>query len=361
MHPFRKLLLISLGKETSFAKTPSRADWVTLHRAARHQTLLGVLYDAAAGLPEEQRPPEEMLAEWKSSAEKIAAVHARHCREAEEIARMLSEVGLEGILLKGTGLAALYPAPSKRMCGDIDVWVRKPRNETLEALRGRWRVHGVLYQECKASMLPGTVVEIHFHPTKMCNPFLNARLQRTLERLAPPTQAGTLAVPGAEFNAVFCLAHMLRHYLESGLGLRQMMDYNYVLKTLPEERRESVIETVKRLGMKKFAAGTMYVLQRAFGLEDGYLLCPADPSMGKRMMEEILRKGNFGVRDSSSRGHAGESGWRRFLRKNRRTLRHLRDCPREVVWSPASRVVQFLWKKTKKKLYRSYENCNFAL
>jgi len=354
MHPFRKLLLVSMGRDSSYEKDPSPGDWVRLFSMARHQTLIGVLNDGVHRLPESQLPPQQMLEEWDHLTGKIASIYARHERRVAALEDIFERKGLRGCVLKGTGLAQLYPTPERRQCGDIDVWVPGPRRAILEAFSDDYDVHDVVYQECKVDIFKDTDVEVHFHPAKMFNPVLNARLQRWLKKNSPLREGahsipvsdkGVLCYPDTEFNAVYCMAHMFRHYIVGGLGMRQMMDYNYVLKALPAARRGPVMQTLKRLGLGRFAAACMLSLQYNFGLEDEYLLCRPDRKRGAILINDSFKTGNFGVLDSRNRASKDESAFGRFRRKNRRTLSYLRLYPREIAWAPLARISQYLWRR----------------
>ena len=369
-----------MGRESSFEKDPSPEDWARLYTMAKHQALLGVLNAGVHRLPPAQQPPEHILAEWDRLAGKIKDIHARHEKQVAELAGILERMGLKGCVLKGTGLARLYPDPGRRQCGDIDVWVPGPRRSLLEAFSKEYNVHDVIYQECKVDIFDNTVVELHFHPTKMYNPFCNARLQRWFDKHCPigsasaipcrtpdyesgglPAQglhsgcgegshahqvspSPALCYPDAAFNAVFCMAHMYRHYLSGGLGLRQMMDYYYVLRKLPAAERDRAMQALKRLGMGRFAAATMLALRFNFGLEDEYLLCKPDMKRGPKLINDMIKMGNFGILDPRNIGREGESMLGRFRRKNRRAFSNLRDYPREILWSPLHRIGQFLWR-----------------
>lgn len=344
MHPFRKLLLISVGRESSFEKDLTPADWVCLFSMAKYQAMIGVLNDGVHRLPDKLLPPEHIIKEWDRLTGKIAEIHARHIGQAEKLKAIFESLGLNGCILKGTGLAQLYPTPERRQCGDIDVWVKGCRKDILKALRKEYDVHDIVYQECKVDIFENTVVEVHFHPTKMYNPFTNAKLQRWLEQHSPILDDAPLTYPDTVFNAVFCMAHMFRHYLEGGLGLRQMLDYYYVLRMLPAAERGPVMRALKHLGMARFAAATMLSLQYSFGLEDEYLLCQPNLKLGERLINDMIKMGNFGVLDPRNRSHEGESKWARFKRKNKRVFSNLQYYPREVLWSPLSRLGQYCWR-----------------
>lgn len=312
---------------------------------ARKQTMLGVLFDGVARLPQEQRPPEGIYENWASLTERIAGIYQRHLQRTQELEKMLSSLGLHACILKGICMSQLYPVPERRICGDIDVWVRGTHKKILRAFhKAGYQTSEILYQECKVDLFPDTTVDIHFHPSKMYNPVLNARLQRCLKELSPIRDDATLVFPDARFNAVFCMAHMYRHYLEGGLGMRQMLDYYYILRVLPASERAATMRRLKWLGMGRFTAAMMMSLRFNFRLEDEYLLCEPNRKLGQKLVEDMISMGNFGVMDKRNRAVAGESRLARFMRKNKRVFSNFRYYPREVFWSPFSRICQFVWR-----------------
>lgn len=348
MHPFRNLLLIAVGRESAFEQAPTPKLWKKLFEMARQQALVGVLNDAVHRLPENQHPPSDILDEWDARTVKIGRVYHLHEEHVNALEELLTRLGLHGCILKGTGLAHLYPKPGRRMSGDIDLWIKGDRDAIIDAFENAdYNVYEILYKECKVGVFLDTEVEVHFHPSKMYNPFLNARLQRFFKDNSPIRDDVPITYPGARFNAVFCMAHLFHHYLEGGIGLRQMMDYYYVLKELAPEDREPVMRMLTRLGMKRFTASVMTCVQFNFGLEDDYLLCPPDRKHGGKLVNDIIAMGNFGVLDRRNYTCDGETQWATFLRKNSRVFSNLRHYPREVIWSPFARVSQYVWRKFK--------------
>ena len=348
MHPFRNLLLITLGREISFEKDLTPDGWKRLYQTVCRQAMVGTLNEGVHRLPAHQMPPEDLLKEWDASTEKVARIYHRHEEHVKELETLLGRLNLHGCILKGTGLSDLYPVPERRMCGDIDLWIDGKRDDILKAFEDAGiKMYDVVYMECKAALFLDTEVEVHFHPSKMLNPFLNARLQRFFKKNSPIRDNVAITYPDAKFNAVFCMAHMFRHYLVGGIGMRQMLDYYYVLRNLAPSDREPVMKTLRWLGMKRFTASVMASMLYNFGLEEEYFLCPPDMKHGKKLVNDVFAMGNFGVNDKRNYSFEGESAWARFRRKNSRVFSNLRYYPREVIWSPFARVSQFVWRKVK--------------
>ena len=72
----------------------------------------------------------------------------------------------------------------------------------------------------------------------MANFTYNRRLQQWFREsidaqcrnmIALPDEAGEVAAPTADFNAVYQLYHLYHHYFYEGVGLRQVVDYYYVM------------------------------------------------------------------------------------------------------------------------------------
>ena len=349
MHPFRNLLLVALGRETSLRKDPTRGDWQLMFRMAHVQALLGVCYEGIQRLPEGQLPPLDILDRWARMTDKVADIYRLHEQRVSELDGILERLGLHACVLKGTSLSHLYPVPERRMCGDIDMWVSGSHASILEALEPACRVREVLYQECKADFFEDVEVEVHFHASKMYNPVLNARLQRWLSANSPIRPDRALTFPSLRFHAVQCMAHMFHHYLEGGLGLRQMMDYYYILRVLDPADRAPLMKELRHLGMGRFTAAMMESLRFNFGLEESFLLCPPEPRLGRKLMEDAIRHGNFGILDARNRASSDESRLHRYLRKSSRVLSHLRYYPREVLWAPYARAKHFFW-----RLFKGY-------
>ena len=94
------------------------------------------------------------------------------------------------------------------------------------------------------------------------------------------------------------MSHIMGHFFVEGIGLRQFIDYFYVLRKLYEENcSENYEKLFDYLGMLKFSRGVMWVEKVILGLNDKYLLTSPDERLGKAILKEIEEGGNFGHHD----------------------------------------------------------------
>ena len=88
-------------------------------------------------------------------------------------------------------------------------------------------------------------------------------------------EQGEIPIPTAEFNLIFQLTHIFSHLMNEGIGLRQLLDYYYVLISDDLSLiRDRVQKELKELGLWKFAGGIMYIMQEVFGMPASRLIVP---------------------------------------------------------------------------------------
>lgn len=349
-----ELIQVALGKREQLDKVPSAGEWEKLQAFAYRQTLVGVMFSGVEKLPKAQRPPIEILLDWYGTTEEIKSLNLLMDKQVGKVAGRLEKAGFPGVVLKGQGLARLYPEPLLRMSGDIDIWLKGRRRDIVAYLRGKGVDGRVVYHNMPFE-LDGYEVEAHFTPSWMNCYLTNRRLQRffasqqagQLEHIVKIGESGTeIPVPTQAFNRVFVLQHIYRHLFGSGIGLRQLMDYYYVLEQgfTDSERMETLL-VLRQLHMLKFARAVMYVLQTVFGMEERNMLLAPDEKEGRFLLAEIMRAGNFGCYDDRIVIPEDEGKLHSFFRITRQNMRLLKHYPKETLWNPVYRAWHYVWRK----------------
>ena len=169
--------------------------------------------------------------------------------------------------------------------------------------------------------------------------------------VALPDITEKIPVPTSEFNVVFQLSHIFKHFISGGVGLRQVMDYYYVLKRiedplrLPLYKGRNLEETLKYLGLWKFARAMMWVMQRVYSLDSKYFIAEPDQKEGAFVLNEILQSGNMGHYDTRLGHKEGETVAHRYFRMTLRNIRFVKHYPSEALCEPIFRTWYFFKKK----------------
>jgi len=354
-YPFFELIQIAIGKREAFSEAPSLEEWEHLFDEAQRQTLVGVLYDALDKLPTEQRPPKRILIQWHALTEKIVSDNERVNRDAVWVTQRFLKAGFRNAILKGQGNALLYPNPLHRQSGDIDIWLDGGRDDIINYVLKFFPKQRVQWLEVSFPVRKETVIEVHTAPNILFCPGDNKRLQtffREHKEECFNNEAqlpdGSIYTPTWEMNVIFQLTHIYRHLFFEGIGLRQLMDYYYLLQSPPTELSDNTLinyirSKIEELHLKRFTGAVMWVLKELFLIEDNYMIAVPNEKEGKFLLNEIMLAGNFGKHDS--RNKLKKTYWGNFWQITHRNLRFLTHYPREVVWNPWYRIRQFLWRK----------------
>lgn len=349
---FKELVLIAIGEKEQFSCQIRKEDWKALYDCAQRQTLTGVLYAVIEKLPQEQRPPCEVLLPWYMQSEKIKEANKRLNKAALQLTRHFNDFGLQSVVLKGQGVAWLYPHPELRTPGDIDIWVNEDRQKLLRLMSRQAKVDGITYHHADYDWLPDVATEVHFTPSWMYSPRLNRRLQQFFvsqadaqfghhTTLRAKDAVDEIGVPTTYFNSIYMLVHIFRHVMFEGIGLRQLMDYYYVLRQgLSEEEKRQACIWIKELHLLRFAGAVMYVLQQMFCLGEKYLLTAANIKDGQLLLKEIELSGNFGKYDERRKTNRDIRYWRTV-----RLLHFWSWCSEEVLCAVPFKVWHWGWRR----------------
>lgn len=351
---FFELIRVSVGTGKQLSRTPSPKEWEELMQLALDQTLAGVLLDGIKRLPHEQCPPKPLLMNWHNASEMIAQTNRQMEHDTVWVSQRWKKVGYSNIILKGQGNALLYPNPLSRTSGDIDIWLDGQRKDIVRYIKRMFPHEEVTRIEMNFPIKKGTSIEVHFIPSFMYDPFVDRRMQRYFqEQMKRPETVrladGEIQIPNLEMNLVFQLTHIYRHLFYEGIGLRQLMDYFFLLKKAEsEERGQEILKAatvvIRNLKLNKFCAALMWVEQEVFGLPEEQTLVPSNEKEGRFLLSEMMRAGNFGHADDRV-GNWGEMNrWQRLTWGTKWALRLLPHYPREVMWHPVYRIAQYFWR-----------------
>ena len=155
-----------------------------------------------------------------------------------------------------------------------------------------------------------------------------------------PDGQGKIPVPSVEFNVIYQMSHLIHHFFDEGIGLRQFVDYYYLLRSSAKMRNEELKMTLKHLGLWKFSGAVMYVMREVFALDEQYMIAPVDEKRVKTMLNKILKGGNFGKYSGVTQHSTGG----KYFLKHGCNLHFVREYPSEALCEPIFRTWHFFWR-----------------
>lgn len=305
--PFQ-FLRYSLGVSNEIPPVLSEREWVALHRWAKKQSLLGVIYGGLQRLSQNNGggklgnkasslPPQKLALRWSMEAEHIRGLNKKINETTAELSTLFEKRGCKVFVLKGSANALLYPEPSLRQTGDIDFFVPggRPVAEDLLARSGldKKAVFNSYHAEFEYA---GEVVEVHYVASRIYAPAQNRALQKFLAGEAPNIHKVPegFCVPSFTYALMMQLCHIKQHFFKGGVGLRQLVDYHQLLLHSSADDRMKVSQSLKSCGLDKMAGAVMYALGDVLALDESRMLCSPDKKRGKLLLKVALEGGNFG-------------------------------------------------------------------
>lgn len=246
---------------------------------------------------------EDLYFTWVGVAARIQVTNELVNQQCVRVQKEFREAGFETCILKGQGLTSLYGSlGGYRQSGDIDVWVDADCQQVMEYVNKLTPNREFDRKLTHLNTFEGTTVEVHWIPSVSANPFVNKRLKAFYHAKAATQMSHKVALgngleidaPDGEFHCIHLMMHLYGHFLYEGIGLRQLMDLYFAMKSpLAQETKYSIIERYRDFKVYDFACGINWAIMHVFG-ERNCLLFEPDEKLGRELLREIMEGGNFG-------------------------------------------------------------------
>ena len=296
------------------------AQWWEVYRMSVRQTVAGIVFRGLHHLPEEYLPADALMIHWVAKADRIERKNRRMDAALRLLLQRMGREGLHPLLLKGQGIAALYEHPLLRECGDIDLCFpsEKEEREAAELVRRAG---------CRTERRPdgsvcyswqGVEVEHHTRLFDLYNPLLGGYLSALVVKHGftdiRTEDGASLPVPSPLPNLLSLNAHLLKHIMGHGVGLRQFCDMARAYHALRGSYSPGELEAVyRRTGLLRWSAQLHTFLTEHLGLPRDVLpYAGTDARTSPRLLHIVLEGGNFG-QYGKTRAKASRAGWERKL------------------------------------------------
>lgn len=304
---FFELLRAGLWEREAHCTSFEGANFDELFRITKEQSMFGPV---VAGMEhvEDRSAIKQHIRPFASKVVKIEKRNTLMNKFIGVLFEKMRAAGILAMLVKGQGIAQCYAKPMYRASGDVDLLLDEENYRkaiplfTSMAEKIREEDHSKLHF---AMVIEGWEVELHGT--------LRGDTLRRVDKVIDETQANAFSstsliwnnggieipVPQPDDNVIFVFTHIIQHFFDIGIGLRQICDWCRLMWIY----RDSIDVSLLKSRLQRMKLMTEWKAFAAFAVD--YLGMPADamplysPSekwkrKAARIATLIIKWGNLG-------------------------------------------------------------------
>ena len=175
---------------------------------------------------------ENIVAECKHLLLDIVFQYQKQAAELAKICNLLEKSKIDYIILKGAVLRSIYPEPYLRTSCDIDILVK---SADLDAAQLVLKENGYRYvakhsHDISFYSKNGVHIELHYDTIEKHNSFANVHkvLSHIWDYAMPKKEGSHQYMLTNEMFYFYYVAHMLKHFIIGGCGIRAFVDLWYL-------------------------------------------------------------------------------------------------------------------------------------
>lgn len=270
------------GTLVALERVPTAKEWEEIFDTASLQGVEAVACEGFERLPQEQRPPQELLLQWIGVSLQQKQLYSLQRKLVDELCGVWKDAGIDVVELKGNSIGALYYAPDTRYSCDFDCLLSdyEAGNRVVES-RGV-EVNREFYKNSSFHW-KDLYVENH----QFCVPVRGNKQMKQLERKLRSLLADGTDEAWANFNALFLMEHAWAHFFENALSLKQLCDWAVFRKACGDDVDWSLYEReAKACGFWHFSES----MNRLADLLDGVRKVEELEDDDQRLLHDMLHE-----------------------------------------------------------------------
>ena len=315
-------------------------EWQEVYRLAAEQSVLGLVL---AGLEHSDvKPPKELLLQWIGEVQQIEQRNKAMNKFVAELIDSLRKEDIYCLLVKGQGIAQCYERPLWRASGDIDLLLNgsnfyraKDFYNSMTGVPSAVSNKNEIRKHLEY-IIDSWLVELHGT--------LHTNLSKGIDSEIDNIQEGVFAnndvrewrnedtsifIPSPNNDIIFVFSHILQHFFNGGIGLRQISDLSRLLWTFRDSIDSKLLEQrllKMRLVTEWKAFGNMMVNTLGLPVESLPIFDTKYKKKGDYILSYVLATGNFG----HNKDYSYFSKYPILVRKSITLWRYVKDSNR--IW-----------------------------
>lgn len=263
------------GETVPWEKVPLEG-WKRLLNLAEQQKVLPLVYEAIQGCPAASQA-QEVLSYYRKKVFEQTAMQAVKTNEFLELYQELCKTGIKPLVVKGLICREHYLLPNHRVSLDEDLLIKKeefpvvhqamcqqgmvaqePESEIQEVYEVPYRKEGsCIYVEVHKQLFPDQMDAYSAY-----NKFFEHAHERAISRIVKGVTVYTMCHTD---HLLYLICHAFKHFLHSGIGVRQVcdivlfsnahgkeIDWEYIVCHCEQMQAEKIVAAMFKMGSKYF-------------------------------------------------------------------------------------------------------------
>ncbi|MGN8963373.1 nucleotidyltransferase domain-containing protein [Bariatricus sp. HCP28S3_D3] len=214
----------------------TKEEWLALFQTAEKHKVLPMIYEAVFRCPAAQALGLQNLAPFKQHTVRSVMLQTMKTNEFYCLFQHLQSSGVTPLVVKGIICRSLYPQPDYRISGDEDVLIPREQFELchkamleygMQLSNPDQDIHAV-YEVSYGKPGSPLYIELHkslFPPDSDAYGELNHYFERVYEQaIEMPVDGIPITTMGYTDHLFYLICHAFKHFLHSGVGIRQICD-----------------------------------------------------------------------------------------------------------------------------------------
>ncbi len=277
-----------------------KADCTAIYNMAVKQGVFPLVYPVVS----EKIPSSDM--KWEMLFLQTVAINEKKLYCLQKIIENFDKENIEYCVLKGVSVASVYFMPECRASGDIDIYVypesERKATKILENMGMNIVPRGAEGHHFEARDKNGGLIEVHIalYDKMLGHIVFKNKFSVTQPFITVETKGGFTANSlGILDNLNFLTAHLIKHFVKEGCGIRQVTDLLAFVNTYKDEiDMEKYFSVLKEIKFDTFIKNIFGIGVKYFELQ----LNDYETELSDKILEDIETGGSFGFGEEERNG-----------------------------------------------------------
>ena len=271
-------------------------DWNTLYGLAHSHNVEGIIYYQCKSFM-----PINIVKLYEEFFIGTLFLYTNRKNILKEVTDAFHKDNIPFCLIKGYSIAEFYPIAELRTMGDCDILVDKTHISKAISVMRSLGYQGIDNERASSweGEKDGYIFEIHDNLVHT-NEHLTSEQIRFFNDITPYITKTRLEY---NFSFLFLLVHLRKHFMNSGVGIRQFMDLAVMVQYCSAMNWDWIENKLIELDLLKFAQSCFILIHRWFNILPPIDCGTMENEFYEKVTDKILRNGVFGNNDISNTGN----------------------------------------------------------